>query len=141
MEAAIANAEAMLAIDLGDDCLDPGTGEVIPLVIVTDNGSCYRSGLFERFIASRPYLVHVRTRYRSPQTNGVIERFFQSIKYEHLYREEIQSGAHLADEVEAYRTLYNTVRPHEALAFRTPIEAYLSRPRYDVFQAQFVQTT
>lgn len=97
-------------------------------MIVTDNGSCYRTALLERFIASRAYLVHVRTRYRSPQANGVIERSFESIKYEHLYREEIQSGAHLADEVEAYRTLHNTVRLHVALAFRTPIEAYLKPP-------------
>jgi hypothetical protein len=31
-----------------------------------------------------PLLLHVRTRVRSPQTNGVVERFFGTLKYEHL---------------------------------------------------------
>jgi transposase InsO family protein len=35
---------------------------------------------------------HVRTRVRSPQTNGVIERFFGTLKYEHLYCAPIDDG-------------------------------------------------
>jgi putative transposase len=128
LEGAIATAEQLLGIPLGDDCLDPETGEVVPLVIVSDNGPCYKSGLFERFIASRPYLTHVRTRHHSPETNGVVERFFGSLKYEHLYREEIRGGADLADEVAAYLELYNRVRPHESLAWRTPMAVYLDEP-------------
>jgi transposase InsO family protein len=38
------------------------------------------------FRGEDPPLRHVRTRVRSPQTNGVVERFFGSLKYEHLYR-------------------------------------------------------
>ncbi|MGH7685414.1 MAG: IS3 family transposase [Candidatus Dormibacteria bacterium] len=128
LEAAIATAEALLGIPPEQDCIDPMTGETAPLVIVTDNGPAYRSALFARFIAAHLYLVHVRTRYRSPQTNGVIERFFGSIKYEHLYREEIQSGAQLADEIGLYLPLYNTVRPHEGIGFRRPLDVYLADP-------------
>jgi hypothetical protein len=95
---------------------------------VTDNGSAFKSETFRRFIASRPELVHVRTRYRSPQTNGVVERFNESLKYEHLYREEIQSGHLLAIECSVFRHLYNDVRPHESLGFGTPREAYLATP-------------
>jgi hypothetical protein len=47
------------------------TGELTPVVIVTDNGPAYRSVGFARFIASRPELLHVRTRHRSPQTMRV----------------------------------------------------------------------
>ncbi|TMB89881.1 MAG: transposase family protein [Chloroflexi bacterium] len=54
------------------------------MVIVSDNGPAYKSDLFTRSIASRPFLAHVRNRYRSPQTNGVVERFFGSLKYDHL---------------------------------------------------------
>jgi transposase InsO family protein len=78
------------------------------VVVVTDNGPAYRSIGFARFIASRPELLHVRTRHRSPQTNGVIERFYQAINYEHLYRHEINDGLVLAREVENYLTVYNT---------------------------------
>jgi transposase InsO family protein len=34
----------------------------------------------------------------------------------------------LADEIQAYRSLYNQVRPHEALGFITPMQAYLADP-------------
>lgn len=77
---------------------------------------------------SRPELAHVRTRYRSPQTNGVIERFFESLKYEHLFRLEIATGVALADELASFENLYNQVRPHEALEFYTPMSAYLAPP-------------
>jgi putative transposase len=98
------------------------------VVVVTDNGPAYRSGGFARFIASRPELLHVRTRHRSPQTNGVVERFYQAIKYEHLYRHEIGDGLVLAREVDNYLTIYNSVRPHEAIGFTTPLAATCRHP-------------
>ncbi len=129
IEAAMAEAERLLGTTLLEDCVDAETGEVEPLVIVSDNGPAYRSDAFARFLLSHNgHLVHIRTRYRSPQTNGVIERFFGSIKYEHLYRLEIANAIVLADEIQAYRSLYNQVRPHEALGFITPMQAYLADP-------------
>jgi transposase InsO family protein len=129
IEAAMAEAERLVGTTLLEDCVDAETGEIEPLVIVSDNGPAYRSDAFARFLLSHNGLfVHVRTRYRSPQTNGVIERFFGSIKYEHLYRLEIANAIVLADEIQAYRSLYNQVRPHEALGFITPMQAYLADP-------------
>lgn len=128
IEAAIAETEVMLGVTLQQDCVDGDTGEIFPVVIVSDNGPGYKSDLFARFIAARPWLAHVRTRYRSPQTNGVIERFYGSLKYEHLYRREIASGIELNDECHSYRLLYNQIRPHEALGLRPPIRTYLAEP-------------
>ena len=124
LEAARAQAEAWLGRPLLSECVDAETGELTPVAVVTDNGPAYKSAAFARYIATRPEFSHVRTRHRSPQTNGVIERFFGAIKYEHLYREEIEDGAMVARAVGRYLTLYNTVRPHEALGFRTPIAAW-----------------
>jgi putative transposase len=70
----------------------------------------------------------VRTKHRSPQTNGVIERFYESLKYEHLYRLEIVNAWMLTEEIESFRQLFNEVRPHEALDFATPLEIYLRDP-------------
>jgi len=128
IEAAIDRAEELLGVPLLEDVMDHQTGELTPVVIVTDNGPAYRSVGFARFIASRPELLHVRTRHKSPQTNGVVERFYQAIKYEHLYRHEIGDGLVLAREVESYLTVYNTIRPHEAIGFATPISRYLQAP-------------
>jgi transposase InsO family protein len=128
VEAAILTAEDLLEIPLVDDCVDPVTGEVVHLVIVSDNGPAFKSDIFARFVASRPYLAHVRTRFRSPQTNGVVERFFGTLKYDHLYRDEINDAVALVEEIETYLSLYNDVRPHEHLGFRTPREVYLAKP-------------
>jgi putative transposase len=128
LQAAQTEVERLLGRSLLEDCVDPTTGELLPVVVVTDNGPCYRSVAFQRYIASRPELAHVRTRYRSPRTNGVIERFYESIKYEHLYRREIGDGLALAQEVASYLTVYNSVRPHEAIGFTTPLARYLQAP-------------
>ena len=53
--------------------VDPDTGEVSPLVIVTDNGPAMKSVAVAKWFAAQPGIVHVRTRHKSPHTNGVIE--------------------------------------------------------------------
>jgi len=139
VDAAIAEAERLLGGPLKDDLVDRATGEVHPVVIVSDNGPAFKSSRFALFIGSRPELSHVRTKHRSPQTNGVIERFFGAIKYEHLYREEIPSGQDLVEQVDVFRSLYNRVRPHEHLDFRTPLDAYLEPPESNLFDPESLQ--
>ena len=95
------------------------------LTVVTDNGPAFKSAEFVGFFARHPELRHVRTRHHAPETNGVVERFNRSLKYEHLYREEIRDVIALRDEVEAYRELYNWVRPHETLGQLPPMARYL----------------
>jgi putative transposase len=128
VEVAIAEAERLLGRPLASDCVDPATGELHPLTIVTDNGPAYKSTDFLRFIRAHPYLAHVRTRHHAPETNGVVERFNGSLKYEHLYRLEIADALALADEAEAFRRLYNEVRPHETLGQERPLDHYLAEP-------------
>jgi putative transposase len=48
--------------------------------------------LAESFTGEDTLLRHVRTRVKSPQTNGVVERFFGTLKYEHLYCGPINDG-------------------------------------------------
>ena len=98
--------------------------------IVTDNGPAYKSTDFLRFIRSRPELAHIRTRHHAPDTNGVVERFNGSLKYEHLYREEIPDAAALVGEVEWFRDIYNRIRPHEAIGFQTPMVYTWPNPTY-----------
>jgi transposase InsO family protein len=126
VERAIAEVEALLGHSLLEELTDPGTGEIRPIALVSDNGPAFKACGFARFIDSRPELVHIRTRRRSPQQNGVRERAFGSLKYEHLYRQEIPDGPTLAAEVEAYRQVFNWIRPHEAIGMRRPMDLYLN---------------
>lgn len=99
----------------------------VPIAVVSDNGPCFRGEVYATaFTGHDPLLRHVRTRVRSPQTNGVVERFFGTLKYEHLYRAEIADADALAVEVNWFRQVYNTIRPHQALGDRTPRRAYLN---------------
>ena len=126
VKAAIGCAEELLGHSLVADITDPATGEIHPVVIVTDNGPAFRSGAFARFIASRPELTHVCTRHRSPGSNGVRERGFGTLKYEQLYRYDIADGVELARHVQHQRQTFNTRRPHEALDWRFPNDVYLT---------------
>ena len=121
-EAALDEVENLMGMSWIEDLTDPDSGEIAKLRIVTDNGSCFKSGAFAAWVASKHHIVHIRTRINAPWTNGVIERFFGSIKYERLYRREISDGLMLAAEVDDFRTVYNTIRPHEAIGMGRPIE-------------------
>jgi len=128
LESARERATEALGRPLVEDLVELESGELHAITIVTDNGPCYRARGFRSYIASRPEFEHVRTRHRSPETNGVIERWFQSLKYEHLYLREIDDGTELAQHVAAFEHVYNEERPHEAIAFRLPRERYLQPP-------------
>ena len=128
LEAALAEVEALLGITWIEDLTDPGTGEIGKIRLVTDNGPCFKSAKFAAWAASKRHIAHIRTRNRAPWTNGVIERFFQAIKYEHLYRRDITDSLELAAQARAYRTVYNTIRPHEAIAMARPLDRYRQTP-------------
>lgn len=128
VELALAEAERLLGGPrLVDHLTDPDTGEVVPITLVTDNGGPFRSFRFGAFIASRPELRHVRTRVKSPGQNGVRERAFGSLKYERLYREQIDDALDLVREAHVYRAEFNTVRPHEALSWNRPADVHTGR--------------
>jgi len=59
--------------------------------------------------------------------NGSRERGFESLKYERLYLHEIADGLDLAQHAEDYRAEYNTIRPHEALSWNSPLDVHLGR--------------
>lgn len=133
-------AEACRLLDLVDLRADrgvmdfPGPADTIvvqvpaPIAVVTDNGPCFKSDTYATaFDGDDPLLRHVRTRVKSPQTNGVIERFFGTLKYEHLYRTDITDVDALAMETQRYRHIYNTIRPHQALGDQTPRAIYLNQ--------------
>ena len=84
---------------------------------------CRLLGLSERTYRRWPELIHIRTRHKSPGQNGFREPAFQSLKYEHLYRIEIDDGHDLGLETETHRQLFNTIRPHQSLGGRRPIRA------------------
>ena len=128
-EAALAEVEVLLGVTWVEDLTDPETGEIGRLRIVTDNGGAFKGKRFAAWAASKRHIVHIRTRNKAPWTNGVIERWFRSVKYERLYRREISDGLELARQVDDYRGIFNSIRPHEAIAMKTPLSVYRQTPK------------
>lgn len=82
-------------------------------ILVTDNGSTFLAKRFRRHIDG--VLSHVRTRYRTPQQLGLLERFHQTLKDEEVHWHLYASPADAREKLAAFRQRYNEVRPHWAL--------------------------
>jgi transposase InsO family protein len=131
VELALAETQRLYGQPLLDLVTDTATGEIKPVALVTDNGPCFKAARFAAFVDAHPELIHIRTKRKSPGQNGVRERAFGSLKYEHLYRHEIDDGHDLGLQVERYRQLFNTVRPHQTLAGRRPLDVHLEATNDD----------
>ncbi len=55
-----------------------------------------------------------------------IERWFRSLKTEEIYLNEYPNPRALRKAISVYIQQYNTVRPHQALEYKTPESVYQS---------------
>jgi transposase InsO family protein len=88
--------------------------------IMTDNGACYISKLFQctcRFLRLRQLL----TRPYTPRTNGKAERFIQTSLREWAYARTYQHSTIRAAHLPLFLHHYNWHRPHSALQHKPPI--------------------
>jgi hypothetical protein len=104
----------------------------LPASLLTDNGAVftgsYRGGkvlleyelerLGVEFKNSRPY---------HPQTCGKVERLHQTLKRYLAKQEPARTLTQLQGQLDAFRHYYNHIRPHRAIARRTPLQAYSAR--------------
>jgi transposase InsO family protein len=109
-----------------------------PEEVLSDNGKQFtgRFGrprpatevLFDR-ICRENGITHRLTGVRSPTTTGKIERFHQSLRVELLDEHAPFSDLAAAQAaIDAWRTDYNTVRPHQSLDMATPASRFRSAP-------------
>jgi transposase InsO family protein len=87
--------------------------------VLTDNGSCYKSGLWHRACATTGTTVK-KTRPRRPQTNGKIERFHRILLEEWAYIRPWTSDQQRSTAYDGFIHFYNHHRAHGALGWSTP---------------------
>ncbi|MGC0252178.1 IS481 family transposase [Pseudactinotalea sp. Z1748] len=88
--------------------------------VMTDNGSCYRSGDFKHALG--PQVKHKRTKPRRPQTNGKAERFNRTLIVEWAYARPYSSETEREASYEAFLHDYNHHRAHTAIGGLTPAD-------------------
>jgi transposase InsO family protein len=85
-----------------------------PPFVVTDNGPSFIARKFTQYLEGD--FQHVRIRYRTPQQLGLLERFHRTLKDEEVYWRIYDSPWHARECLVEFRSRYNGVRPHWALA-------------------------
>jgi transposase InsO family protein len=87
--------------------------------ILTDNGSCYVSKIFDETCCSLN-VKHSRTRPYRPRTNGKAERFIQTLIREWAYAFTFHTSLERVHHLPRYLHFYNHHRAHSALGGRLP---------------------
>ena len=88
-------------------------------IIRSDNGLIFQSRRFRE--ACRFYQLQQEfiTPY-TPEQNGVIERWFRSLKEECVWQQQFRTFAEAHQAIRTWIAWYNTERPHQALGYRSP---------------------
>ena len=82
--------------------------------VLSDNGACYRSGLWRETCAELG-VIHKRTRPYTPKTNGKVERFNRTLLEEWAYVRVYLSDEERAAALDDWLHLYNHHRHHTAI--------------------------
>ncbi len=90
-------------------------------VLRSDNGLIFQSRRFRQ--ACRDYRLQQEfiTPY-TPEQNGMIERFFRSLKEECVWQHTFQTFEEARRIIRDWVEWYNQERPHQALGYRSPVQ-------------------
>ena len=106
----------------------------MPLLrVLTDRGTEYcgkvENHAYQLYLAVEN-IDHSRTKVRSPQTNGICERFHRTMKnefYDIAFRKKLYSSlAELQQDVDQWLQKYNELRPHSGKYCygKTPMQTF-----------------
>lgn len=105
-----------------------------PASMLTDNGAIFTAETRNGTCAIELELLALGIDYKHsrpyhPQTCGKVERFHQTLKKWLARQRRARTLAQLQAQLDRFRTYYNTVRPHRAIARRTPAQAFAARTK------------
>jgi putative transposase len=89
----------------------------------SDNGLVFTSRHFTALVRSYGLKQEFITPH-CPQQNGMVERVIRTLKEQCAHRHRFESIQHASRVIGDWISFYNNRRPHQALAMRTPAEAF-----------------
>nr|VFK01736.1 MAG: putative transposase [Candidatus Kentron sp. H]VFK02154.1 MAG: putative transposase [Candidatus Kentron sp. H]VFK05330.1 MAG: putative transposase [Candidatus Kentron sp. H] len=99
-----------------------------PEVFNTDQGSQFTSQAFTSILKDNEIRISMDGR-GCYFDNIFVERLWRTVKYECVYLKAFDDGYALLTELRLWFPWYNQQRPHQALGYLTPAEAYFGRGR------------
>ena len=94
-----------------------------PFLLRSDNGLVFTSRSFTALVRSHGLRQEFITPH-SPEQNGMVERVIRTLKEQCAHRHRFESLQHASRVIGDWIGFYNHRRPHQALAMRTPAEAF-----------------
>lgn len=94
--------------------------EIKPKRLMTDNAWSYTKNRSLRELLTRHEIRHLRTKPRTPRTNGKVERFHQTMAREWAYGLRYRTHRHRHAALPHWLNYYNERRPHSSLGGLTP---------------------
>ena len=88
-------------------------------MIRSDNGLVFQSRRFRETCRDYKLAQEFITPY-TPEQNGIIERFFRSLKEECVWQHNFSSFEEARRTISQWIDWYNTSRPHQALGYKSP---------------------
>jgi len=94
-----------------------------PEIFNTDQGNQFTGEAFTSILEQNNIRISMDGN-GSYNDNLFIERLWRTVKYEEVYLRAYQDGKEARYSLDSYFRFYNTERPHQSLAYRTPAEVY-----------------
>lgn len=100
-----------------------------PEIFNSDQGAQFTSEAFTGLLKEAGVRISMDGRGRAFD-NIFFERLWRTVKYEEVYLKDYRSMAEARENLRQYFRFYNTQRPHQSLAYRTPAEVYFDKAEH-----------
>lgn len=106
------------------EALEMALKKATPEIVNSDQGVQYTSHSYVNLLKINEIQISMSGKGRC-WDNIFVERFWRTLKYEEVYLNEYECYEEAQQRIEGYIKKYNRKRPHSALKYATPEEAYL----------------
>lgn len=90
-----------------------------PLALRSDNGLVFSSRHYTATVKAYGLTQEFTTPY-TPEQNGLVERFFRSLKEECIWQHRFESLSQARMVIDRWIRYYNEERPHQSLGYAAP---------------------
>jgi len=108
-----------------------------PEIINSDQGSQYTSEIWVDLLKKKSIKISMDGKGRATD-NAIVERTFRTIKQEYIYLNPTDKVKELRKGIEKYITYFNTMRPHQGIERKIPVNIYKNKHQLSTKKTKLV---